>query len=324
MRAKWIIRVLPMLVLGVPSGAAERTATTATQCDRTCLVKVLDSFFESLARQDPARLSTTHAVRFTFNGAPTAYGQELWQHFGAASYRLDAIDPGSGQVAANAVIGDHDHKSILFVRLKVTTAKVDEIEVTLVRPGEGQRSNPEALTGQPSVYQEVVTQAQCTPRAQLIAAAEAYFQGIADAGTAQYKSPPLAPDMVRVENGIQAGRRAGSDPVPSIDEQLRHGFGQDKLYVSERRYPVVDEEHGIVVAIGLMHVDRPPGPPPPLLVGAHSVDSPHLRQILVEFFKVQDGTIRQIQATMYDLNNPKTTGTGWSNTASDSPASHAR
>ena len=325
MGANWILSILPTFALAAHAGVTDKVPIQSTRCDQGCLRAVLNRFFESLSRHDPSLLPITRTVRFTFDGAPTKVGQQLWQHAGAVSYRLDAIDPQCQQAAANAVIGDNGHKSILFVRLKVKQGKVDELETVLVRPGEGQRSDPEGLSGEPSAYQERISPAQRQRRQQLIATAEAYFQGIADAGTAQYRSPPLAPDMIRVENGIQAGRPPGeTGPAPSIDEQLRHGFGRDRLYVSERRYPVVDGEHGIVVAVGVMHVDRPPGPPPPFLVGLHTVDSAHLRQILVEFFKVQAGTIRQIQATMYDLNDPKTAGTGWVSTSLGASSSHGK
>jgi hypothetical protein len=81
--------------------------------------------------------------------------------------------------------------------------------------------------------------------------------------------------------------------------------------VLDRRFPVVDVERGIVVAIGTMTLQLPAGTldGPPL----HAVAKPDgLRlQVLVEFFKVVDGKIQRIEAVMYDLDDPLHPDPGW-------------
>jgi hypothetical protein len=299
-----------------PVALANQVASTTTaQCARLCLAGMLNNYFAALQSHDTSLLHTTSDVIATENGAPADPGaSRLWQVGAIATYRLDAIDPVSSQAASDAVVTTGDTSAILFVRLRVTRGKIDQIETVLVRQGEGQRSNPDGLSGRPALYEETIDPAKRASREQLVGAAKAYFQGIANAGTGAYVSPPLAADATRVENGVAPGLLAvsASRPRLTIDEQLRHGFGSDKLYVSEQRFPVIDQERGIVLGIGLMHVDRPDGVAlNPALKSAHAVDSPHLRQILVEFFKIQGGLIRQIQATMYDLNSADTTSTGW-------------
>ena len=103
----------------------------------------------------------------------------------------------------------------------------------------------------------------------------------------------------------------------SINDQLRRGFGADKLMVSDRRYPVLDEGRGILVMIGVMNLDtpaRPPQTPGAAPTGPAGHAAQHVgmwKQIIVEFFKVADGMIQEIQATVYDLDNPAIQSPGW-------------
>ena len=55
---------------------------------------------------------------------------------------MDALDVESGQVASMAVIAESGKNVIEMVRLKVLQRRVVEVETLVVRPGEGQRSNP--------------------------------------------------------------------------------------------------------------------------------------------------------------------------------------
>jgi hypothetical protein len=79
------------------------------------------------------------------------------------------------------------------------------------------------------------------------------------------------------------------------------------MRISDRRFPLVDEQHGVVLAIGLMHLDLT-GPDMP---GFHSISKQHRLQTLVEFYKITGGEVRRIQAVMLDLDDPKITTPGW-------------
>jgi len=323
MRIQMSIAALGLTLIVAVSGTASAAAAVkskTTDCDRTCLNKLLNTYFDTIAKHTPSKLPVAKDVRFTENGSELKFGQGLWQRGGPASYRLDAVDPESEQVASDAVITDGGKKAILFVRLKVEGKKITEVETIVVRPGEGQRSDPEGLSQTtPTLYDETIPPAQQDSREQLISAADAYFAAIETGGTDQYKAPPVADDATRVENGVSPKNMGrGNAPRLSLPDQLKRGFGGAKLYVSDRRYPVVDQEHGITLAIGVMHVHPPPGrsdgPP------GHATDKPSRVQVLVEFFKVAGGQIRQIQATMLDLDDPSNstvgiTNTGWAGSA---------
>jgi hypothetical protein len=128
--------------------------------------------------------------------------------------------------------------------------------------------------------------------------------------------PPIADAAIRVENGAQAtGVARPGQPVVTLAERFRttpaRSFLPPGSGVLARRYPLVDLQRGIALAIGTMTLHLPPGAQdgPPL----HANPKPDgLRlQVLTEFFKVSGGKIQRIEAVMYDLDDPRYTTPGW-------------
>jgi hypothetical protein len=287
----------------------------APTCDRTCLAGVLDSYFASIAKRDPALLPVSPDVRVTENAAPLKFGEGLWQRGASTVSRMDALDSEAGQVASMAIIVENGRNVIEMVRLKVQQRRVVEVETLIVRPGEGQRSNPDAMASRPHPFGETVPSAERGTRDQLIAAAGAYLDALAGSG-ASFVPPPIADEAFRVENGGQAtGVARPGQPVVTLAQRFstapERPFLPPGSGVLARRYPVVDLERGIVLAIGTMTLHLPPG----VLDGPPGHVNPKpdgLRlQVLSEFFKVRGGKIQRIEAVMYDLDDPKYTTPGW-------------
>lgn len=298
----------------ITSAVALHEAQAAPTCDRSCLVQLADSYFASLAAHDAAIMSFSKSGKFTENGVAGEPRGGLWKTAGPASYRLVAVDPVNQSAATDAVITDSGRPVILFARFHTTGPEIDQLETVIVRPGEGQISRPSGLSTPPTLYEATVPEQLRKSRAQMIAAANAYFDAIGASGKPSFKPAPLADDMVRVENGIQTtGMTRPGEKPQTVNDQLRHGFGQPgkqpSLVVSDRRFPVVDEEHGIVVAMGTMNLDLPAGMSD--FPGIHAVANPHRKQTLIEFFKISGGLVRQIQATMFDRDDPQHQGSGW-------------
>jgi hypothetical protein len=291
------------------------TDATDGSCDRSCLTRVLDSYFQSLADRNVALMSTSVRVRVTENAVDVRLGAGLWQRGAVASFRIDALDPENGQAASTAVIAEQGKPAIEFVRLKVEQLRIVEIETIIVRPGEGQRSDPDNMARFPDVFSEILAPAQRGTRAGLIDAADSYLDALAASGRF-FVPPPIADEAIRVENGLQtSGVARGDRPAVSLADQLRRAPERSFLppgsRVAGRRYPVVDLEKGIVVVVGTMTLQLPPGVAdgPPLHANP-ATDGMRL-QVLVEFFKVADGKIQRIQAVMYDLDDPQHPDPGW-------------
>lgn len=81
-------------------------------------------------------------------------------------------------------------------------------------------------------------------RDELITASDAYFEGME-------KGTPFDPDCKRIENGVVTANDPGNAKQISripCGAQFATGFTRVITKVQERRYPVVDEERGLVWA----------------------------------------------------------------------------
>ncbi len=185
----------------------------------------------------------------------------------------------------------------MAVRLKVANRKITEIETLVARVGDQRWFAPDSLEHLSDVFAQPVAQAERPTREELVAAATAYFNAIQTEGTPQFVQAPFAPGMKRFENGLQT-TNVTSNPLLerhtwSPDLQLERAQYKG-TNVMDRRYPVVDVEHGSVLAIATFRRD--------------GADTSTL--LLAEIFKVTGGKLREIRAVI--LNLPNGAGTGWS------------
>jgi hypothetical protein len=180
------------------------------------------------------------------------------------------------------------------------------------------------LSGEPLMDQIVPAGRRSQPSV-MIAAANAYFDGIEAKSGADV---PATPDCGRVENGVQTGNsnlgnsspgdsnlgdsnpgssnpgssNRGNSPCSSLA-----GFDYIKT-IRDRRFPITDVEHGIVVAAAVF--DIPGGAYPRTIKGEQVLRDYKPRSLLLfEVFKVEDGKIRHIEATMRDV--PLGAPSGW-------------
>jgi len=185
-------------------------------------------------------------------------------------------------------IEEHGHPVILGLRLKIDNRKISEMEVVALRKTSGVFSEPQNLA--PS---------ERRPRAELIRVANSYFEGM-EAGTD--KDTPFDNDCQRIENGVITSNDPASKSEitrMSCGAQFATGFTKVITRVQERRFPVVDEERGMVLSIirfdhsgknksitwtnGAEHKVNPP------------FDQPY-SFFIAELFKVVDGKINRIEA----------------------------
>jgi hypothetical protein len=299
MQARLVARALVVsaaLALGVLAelGAAAQTSA----CDRACLKGFVDGYFDALAKRDPSRLPVAAAFKYTENGRVLELGEGFWHTAGAPlRYRDYVLDPEAGGAAAFTALEEYDGVAQMFLRLKVVDRKITEIETFVVRVGDQRWFAPQALDGLSGIFAEPVPAAERHTRAQLSAAADAYFTAVETEGTPQFVQAPFGPGLKRFENGQQT-TNVTSSPIlerhtwtPEL--QLERASYKGTL-VRDRRYPLVDVEHGIALAVATFRREGP--------------DTPTL--LLAEMFKVTGGKLREIRAVI--LNLPNGAGTGWS------------
>ena len=167
---------------------------------------------------------------------------------------------------------------IIALRLRIDGQKISEIETIVARGqmAEGGAANLEKLGKPRAALLEDVPPAERVSRLEMIKTANKYFSGMQkDDGKGDYSF--FGDDCNRLENGIETtnnmtpmpGLTASGQPRPapsakydprpeanhvsagwSCGDQFRSGLLHFVSWIRDRRYPIVDQERGIVWALG--------------------------------------------------------------------------
>jgi hypothetical protein len=288
-------------------------------CDRQCLYGLVDQYLAALVAREPARLPWAKNVKFTENNVELQIGDGLWGTItGKGTDDLRAADPENGQVAYFGVVDERGVQSFFALRLKITDQKISEVETIVDRKGYGPGPFGDPATLQPvPILLEDVPPEQRRPRERMIALADGYFN------TLQLNDGQIftqfTDDCSRRENGVWTANdphpEANSNSNLSAYGKISCGQGfklgnyrwDDRLRA--RRFPLVDEEKGLVLSGGFIdHSGR--------LVMYTTTDgvkhespmkSPH-SFCLLEMFKIVDGRIRHAEAVFitvpYNMPSP--------------------
>lgn len=299
MNARYSLRTLLLccslaLAVWLPLGAS---AQNAAACDSACLRGFVDQYFTALAARDHTRLPLADDVKFTENGRVLELGEGFWKTAGKPhTYRDYIIDPESGGAAALTALDEYDGIAQMFVRLKVAQRRITEIETIVARIGDQRWFAPETLPTLSDIFARPVPANERHSRAELVAAADAYFTAVQTEGTPEFVQAPFDPKLKRFENGQQT-TNVTSNPVlerhtwtPILQLERAQYKG---TIVTDRRYPLVDVEHGIALAVATFRRE-----------GEHTSTL-----LLAEIFKFTGGQLREIRAVI--LNLPNGAGTGW-------------
>jgi len=216
-----------------------------------------DAYLAALAARDPLRLPWADHVVFTENNVQLMVGDGAWNTVSAVrgSYDLKIADPVTGQVAWFGIIEEHGHPAIMGLRLRIARGALVEAETIVCRSMEFGPFPDIAnyVAPRPRMLADV-PEAERRPRERLISIADGYFD------TLQLNDGMLftefTDDCDRVENGLQTTNNPTMPDYPiaamGCAEQFRLGqyIYDDRL--RGRRYPLVDEEKGIVLAGGFI------------------------------------------------------------------------
>ena len=322
-----------LVTLPLPSHAA------AGPCDRACLYKFVDMYFDALVSHCACGISLAPDVKYTENGQGVKPGEGIWKTFtGRGTYRVYLADSANGEVA---YYGDYNEFKTLFgviaLRLRVKDHQITEVEAILdrqqLRPGGGLSLNtagvmtpvmidelkpggfisPDAALLKPTPAAERMT------RDQLIATADHYYEGFA-----QNKGSivPFADGCARRENGILAtNNNAGPvlDPAQpsfraysqSCAGELDRGFFSALMKLGEKRYWVIDEEQGLALSLALFDNEGNVKTVSVAGVGNVTVPRAFLRPITFlapQIFKIEGGKVVQIEGLSWPVPYGKRSG----------------
>ncbi|MBO9517923.1 MAG: hypothetical protein J7493_07630 [Porphyrobacter sp.] len=282
---------------------------------REALYAHAEAYLDALEAQDPSRLPWAEQVVFTENNVQLAVGDGLWNTISARrrTYDLKAADTKTGQVSWFGLVEEHGHPAIMGLRLGIVDGRIAEVETVVCRSMEfGPFPSIETYVSPRQLMLDDVPEARRRERARMVSIADGYFD------TLQLNDGTLftefTDDCDRVENGLQTTNNPNIEGYPiaamGCAEQFRLGqyIYDDRL--RGRRFPLVDEEKGIVVAAGFIdHCGK--------VVDVTWTDGvtktksvfhfPHSFALL-EMFKIVDGKIAGVEAVFvtvpYNMPSP--------------------
>ena len=274
--------------------------------DRAALYDHAERYLEALVRRDSSRLRWAEDVVFTENNVRLAVGDGTWSTVdGRRDYDLKMADPATGQVAWFGVIEEHGHPAIMALRLRLEGERIAEAEAIVTRKVENSPfpSIDTYIEPRPLMLADVPLR-QRTPREAMVVIANGYFDTLElNDGTLRTR---FTDDCERIENGMQTTHNESVPNYPIAAYGCREQFelGQyrydDRLRA--RRFPLVDEEKGLVLAGGFIDhrgklVDFTWTDGTPVKSFFHF---PH-SYCLLEAFKIVDGAIAGVEAVFIDV-----------------------
>jgi hypothetical protein len=259
-------------------------------CDRACLKSILDQYLNAVVGHNPAAAPLSVGFRQTENAMVRKTGAGLWQSTKAlGKLQRRYFDPESGQAGYFGTLEEESGPAIVTVRLKVDDRKISEAEWYVSRKGDagigvsaGAQANaafndPDYLLAHPPV-ERVVPKAERLSRADMVAITNSYFDGL----TAHDGTLIVAyPGCVRLENGVLTTQR--KLPSGEMTDCTSNGAMANIFAVTARRVPIVDEEAGVALGLGIF--ERKPG------VAMR-------RNLFSEWFFIEQGKIRSIYSAM--------------------------
>lgn len=308
------------IVPASPAGAAGNPTQNVlpVNCDRACLTNVLTAVLDAMVAKDISKLPLGNDVVSTQNGVKLRLDDGVWQVTDSlGKYRVDFIDPESGQAGTYATVMYGGRLALLAVRIATWEQKIQEIEI-IVSQGNGGGPLGDAgkqieATGSPRPQlNRSIPEKDRMSREDLIRVADSYFANLQ--GSTGKTTAPFATTCLRLENGFQTNLVKPTAPPPTAaaggatssvagaparpagpnifgmtcEDQQKSGFFPFVTSIRDRRFPVVDREKGIVMAFGFFDHT---GTVTPTSRNPNSF-------MMSESFQIDKGKIDQVEAVM--------------------------
>jgi hypothetical protein len=311
-----MLKKLHLLSLALVSTLAAPLAQAQIGCDRACLTGYVDAWFKGLTSNDARAVPVAKNVKITQNGSVTDVKGTFWDSATSVPYRWDIANIRLGDTGTEAVIQNADGTyTMLIVRLKVANGAITEIETIKANKGDANGLwGPETLLqrGVSKALTFSIREAERDSYYRLIAGAESYWRAFQTNGTPDYHPADLLPDSERFENGLQTTGviRDGQYAFTAAGFDAGRFIGRN---LWDRRYPVVDEERGIVLSMVRFGLKEG--------MESQSTATSNSR-IVGEFFAMKRGMIQEVHAVLFNVDDamptfwpgeysPPRGGAGW-------------
>jgi hypothetical protein len=294
------MRIAAICTAFVSLAFAGLTSAQQATCDRACLTKFIDGYYTALLANNAAGLPQANGARITENAREKKLAETFWAPADKVIWRFDIVNVRRGDTGTQVVIQNADgSKTMHLLRLKVKAGAITEMEIIKANQGDADRLwGPDQLTHVSPLLNVTIREQDRDSYYDLVGTTESYWRAFQTNGTPQYRRARLAPDSERFENGLQT---TGVVRDGAFNDTSK-GFDEGRFIGRNlwgRRYAVVDEERGVVlcmVRFGLKSGMK-----------SQSVATSNDR-LVGEFFAIQNGVIRHIQATLVNLKDDIPTG----------------
>jgi hypothetical protein len=281
----------------------------APSAERVRLLAVMDHYLDALMARNVGALRIAPHVRYTENTRTLPLGAGVWRTIrGRRPVGQYFADTARGEVEFWGVIDENGADVIFGVRLRVEGTLITEIETAAVRGAGGSFFDPDVIVEAYPAFHAPLALDERAPRAELVAIANLYFDAIELSDGSRV---PVANQCRRWVNGVldslmdpdrldesEAHRALG------VAEQMSAGHYAYIEALRARRFPIIDEERGIVVCHLLF--DHPGDLP--RADGALVFPTPNT-MICFEAFKVRHGILDEVWAIGTSL--PYGIDSGW-------------
>lgn len=320
-----LVLILTAALIGFNAHAQQNQVASA-DCDRACLINMVDAYLLALVKHDPGCVPIADNARFVENIKAILPGAGLWKTAVQVptSFRIYVPDPVSQQVGflgvmkAEVTVDDKQEVRpvLLALRLKLKNGQITEMEHLIAR-NLRERSLTNLLAPRKGLLAPVPL-SERMPRADLLKVGASYYDAlVGDNGSLA----PFADDCVRRENGIQT---TGNPPPKAGDTSIAL-FGSmgcarqlDTHIMSyidridDRRVQIADVQTGMVFALSHFHhsmknktikIIGVPG------VSERKMTNNPFDLPAAHIFKITGGKIHEIEAMGFVA--PYNSPTGW-------------
>jgi hypothetical protein len=265
-------------------------------CDKHCLMQDLNLVLDAIGDNHPAGLPIAANAKITSDGVPGKLeSSPVWGPARRIPYRLVFTDPvtesavfygvvtnsyerAAGSAAAGPVPKGAGNDWWYYVlRIKVIDHMISEVEQLDLVPRPDFGADAIRALHQPDrTWDEVLPPSERSTREQLFQVADKYWDSVSK--RIDTKQVPWGPGCQRLESGVVTSDSA------AFPWSCGNGMKQPSVFwnVQNQRYYIADEERGVVLGFAVFMT--PPEYPK------------NVFGLAVEFFKVQNGLIRQIDA----------------------------
>ena len=295
-----IARLIVLTALAAGAAGAAGAAPATGSCDRACLYQTLERYLAAMRAHDPAQVSWAPTVHYTENNVALHVGDGLWATtLGYGDFFVRFADQQTGQIGYDGILREADAASPFALRLKVVAGQVAEAEAIIARPSEAGVPFVNTVRTPVPALDEILPPTERSPRARMIALVDGYFSTLQQ--NDGHLHTVFDPRCNRNEDGFQTTNHPGT-PYGFImalgcAEQFKLGFYRFDDRLRDRRYLVIDEERGLIMAGGF--IDHSGRITDYRLTDGRQVKAniSHPNSLcLLETFRIRAGKIQQVEA----------------------------